>query len=642
MKRKSFLGLTATILFLALFFTGCPQAVDPDKEVVQKPSTTSQKIEAVETTGEMGKPETAADGTITLTTTDSTGGKYTFKQIGGGVSSIRAASPSGTWDYTNSKNIKQFEGTFNGDIAKEGANDLNLTVEKAADATGTLQEVTEPQSFNFEVSDTGIFSATIPAVEIAKENTTTTPPANEVKLIKTATMEGSNSGEGYFCDDEYRMTYEFYSDKTFKSYYQQKHTFSEINFTYTFEGLALEGTYTGNPLVDGSVIFNIQKWNKFLARGGTIDSSEVTEVFTAYKNGATSKTITITEADMTPFSMTAQNIISGDSVIAEKHDFATYSPNEDNSTTFKLEIVGDDTELFKLCYCLGEKNGKGGYNVSTQGEYCDLSETISILDATENTVIVPYLFIDQDGNNTMDDGTDIIVKVATINLKLGYQTTAKVEIKKLPIQFTISGATNQYQNIRISTGYNGITVPMSKGKIDVYVNNPQTGSIRYISLTAEEHSTNEYGSLNKYSISDTVEFYLDEGTPPTSVTLTLYDKLEEGKKITIEEYTTSETSTPEEKQFRFVEGNNGNIIFYIPTGTGSDGEFLSPIASRTGSNLTKSLINCTYAGLANLRDAANDNFTYQFAGLVDNMKDIVYFLENRMNLTVEGKELIGL
>ena len=94
MKRKSFLGLTATILFLALFFTGCPQAVDPDKEVVQKPSTTSQKIEAVKTTGEMGKPETAADGTITLTTTDSTGGKYTFKQMGGGYHQFGQQAPA--------------------------------------------------------------------------------------------------------------------------------------------------------------------------------------------------------------------------------------------------------------------------------------------------------------------------------------------------------------------------------------------------------------------------------------------------------------------------------------------------------------------------------------------------------------------
>ena len=638
MKRKSFLGLTATILFLALFFTGCPQAIDPDKEVVQKPSTTSQKIEAVKTTGEMGKPETAADGTITLTTTDSTGGKYTFKQIGGGVSSIRAASHSGIWDYTNSKNIKQFEGTFNGDIAKEGANDLKLTVEKAADATGTLQEVTEPQSFTFEVSASGTFAATIPAVEIVvqKEQTSDTP-----KLIKTVTRERSNSGKGYFCDDEYRMTYEFYSDKTFKGYYQQKHTFSEINFTYTFEGLALEGTYTGNPLVDGPVIFNTQKWNKFLASGGTIDSSEVTEVFTAYKNGATSKTITITEADLTPFTMTWPITISGDT-FDDNPSSSTYTQNGDGSTTFKLEIVGDDAELFKLCYSLAVNHGDGSYFSSTEDKYYNYSETINILDATENTAIAPELYIDKDGNGTIDRGTDITIDLFPIDLKLGHCTTAVVDVKKYSINFAVTGNTNQYQNIHINAGYGDATVPMADNKIDIYVGHVQnSASFPFINLTAEEHISGDY--LSTYDISDSIELYPNEGTMPSSVTFTLYDKLEEGEKIAIQEYTTDSTFPDEEKKhFRFVKEENGNLIFYIPTGTGSDGEFLSPIASRTNRDLKSCLINSTYAGIKTLRDAAQDNLNYQFAGLVDNMKDIVYFLENRMNLTVEGKDLIGL
>lgn len=84
MKKKLFSGLTATIMFFALVLTGCSQTVTPDKETTQKPNNTTQKIAAVTTTGTMGKPETATDGSITLTTTDSTGGQYIFKQIGGG------------------------------------------------------------------------------------------------------------------------------------------------------------------------------------------------------------------------------------------------------------------------------------------------------------------------------------------------------------------------------------------------------------------------------------------------------------------------------------------------------------------------------------------------------------------------------
>lgn len=637
MKKKLFSGLMATIMFLALVLTGCSQTVTPGKETTQKPNNTTQKIEAITTTGEMGTLKTAADGSITLTTTDSTGGTYNFTQPATVQASSRAASPTETWNYTNRNGIKQYEGTYNGDITKGGTNNLNLTVEKAVDENGTLQEVTEPQSFNFAVSDTGTFSATIPAVEIVVETTAPIPPATEVKLIKTVTInQSSNSGNHQFCDSEYLMGCEFYSDKTFKIYLKGKFTASDFNFTYAYEGLLYAGTYTGDPLTDGTVVqFNIQKINKDLYSSNLVEEDE--EIFTAYKKGEPSKTIIIDETGLTPITpVTEQLTIQGDYAVAKgANAYSTYTPNEDTSTTFKLEVVGDDVELFKLCYRLFKNNGDGSYSSFSQDEYRDLSETISLPDATENTVINLYLFIDKNNDGTMNDGIDNIVSLPMIDIKRGHQTTAKVEIKKLPIQFTINGNTSQYQNIHISTGYNGSTVPMSEGKIDVYVNN-QTISI---SLTAQEHSTSEYHS--GYSISDTVEFYLNEEVPPT-VTLTLYDKLKEGKKITVQEYPISETSSAEEKKFRFEKGTDGNIIFYIPTGTGSDGEFLSPIAERTRTPLKYCLIDSTYAGLSTLSSSASKNMNYQFTGLVDNMKDIVYFLENRMKLTVAGKDLIGL
>ena len=98
MKKKLFTGLTATIMFFALVLTGCSQTVTPDKETTQKPNNTTQKIAAVTTTGTMGTPKTAADGSTTLTTTDSTGGQYTFEQIGGGYhpSVVQAIMELGT------------------------------------------------------------------------------------------------------------------------------------------------------------------------------------------------------------------------------------------------------------------------------------------------------------------------------------------------------------------------------------------------------------------------------------------------------------------------------------------------------------------------------------------------------------------
>ena len=110
MKKKLFTGLTATIMFFALVLTGCSQTVTPDKETTQKPNNTTQKIEAVETIGEMGKPEAATDGTITLTTTDSTGGQYIFKQIGGGhhPSVVQAIMELGATPTTKkSSNLKE-------------------------------------------------------------------------------------------------------------------------------------------------------------------------------------------------------------------------------------------------------------------------------------------------------------------------------------------------------------------------------------------------------------------------------------------------------------------------------------------------------------------------------------------------------
>jgi hypothetical protein len=130
---------------------------------------------------------------------------------------------------------------------------------------------------------------------------------------------------------------------------------------------------------------------------------------------------------------------------------------------------------------------------------------------------------------------------------------------------------------------------------------------------------------------------------PSSVTFTLYDKLEEGEKIAIQEYPTDSTFSDEEKKrFRFVKEENGNLIFYIPTGTDSDGEFLSNATPTSYGNVGATLVSFTYLGLRSAEIMVENNHRHQFAGLVDNMKDIVYVLENRMNLTVEGKELIGL
>ena len=637
---------TATVagtLFLAavLALTGCPNSatVQPagDKTPSNTVETKTEKTEALTTSGTMGNPETKADGSATLTTTDSNGGRYTFTQPAPPAASIRSASSSGTWAYTNSTGIKQFAGSYSGDITSSGANSLSLTVEKAADPSGKLQEVTEPQSFDFVVSSSGTFSATIPAVEIVVQ---VEPPAGtSPSIIKTVTMTHFfSSGKDFYYDQEGSHTINFYSNKTFTSRMKFIRTLKEVNFSYTIEGPALVGTYTGDSLTDGTVLLNVQKWSKILVSGVSITSPELTEVFTAYRSGASSKTVTITEADLTPFTTTYPIIISGDTFSdTASTSISTYIPNDDGSTTFTVEAYGDDVASFKLYYQMGENNGDGSYSYSSgdPSGYGNFSETISITDAAENTAIGFELFLDKNGNDIRDAGTDIMIELASVDLKPGHHTTTIVDIKKHSIDFTIEGDTSQYQDIYVSAGYYGPTVPMSAGSIDVYTGNIRdSGSIRFIDLKAEEHIP-EGSYPNTYDISDTIELYLDEGAIPSSITLTLYNKLKDGKKITIKEHPVSETSAEKEKRFRFEQEVDGNLIFYIPTGTGSDGAFLSS----TYRSPKDSLIAFTYLGLRPKIQAVENNHTYQFTGLIQNMQDVVWFLENRKGLTVEGTDL---
>lgn len=631
----------AGALFLAavLALTGCPNSatVQPagDKTPSNTVETKTEKTEALTTSGTMEKPALQADGSATLTTTDSNGGRYTFTQPAPPAASIRSASSSGTWDYTNKDEIKQFAGSYSGDITSSGANSLSLTVEKAADPSGKLQEVTEPQSFDFEVSDSGTFSATIPAVEIVVQ---VKPPAGtSPSIIKTVTMtQSSNSGKDFYYDREDFHTINFYSNKTFIWHVKYIRTLKEVNFSYTIEGPALVGTYTDDSLTDGTVLLNVQKWSKFIVSGVSISSPELTEVFTAYRSGASSKTVTITEADLTPFITTYPIIISGDT-FSDTASISTYIPNDDGSTTFTVEAYGDDVASFKLYYQMGENNGDGsyGYSYDAPSGYGNFSETISITDAAENTAIDLMLFIDKNGNDIRDTETDIIIDLGPVDLKPGYHTTTIVDIVKHSIDFKIEGDTSQYQDIYVSAGYDGPTVPKSAGSIDVYTGNIRdSGSIRFIGLKAEEHIP-EGSYPNTYDISDTIELYLDEGEIPSSITLTLYNKLKDGKKITIKEHPVSETSAEKEKRFRFEQEVDGNLIFYIPTGTGSDGAFLSS----TYRSPKDSLIAFTYLGLRPKIQAVENNHTRQFTGLIQNMQDVVWFLENRMNLTVEGTDL---
>ena len=613
--RKTTIAV-AGALFLAavLALTGCPNSatVQPagDKTPSNTVETKTEKTEALTTSGTMGNPETKADGSVTLITTDSNGGRYTFTQPAPPAASIRSASSSGTWDYTNKDEIKQFEGSYSGDITSSGANSLSLTVEKAADPSGKLQEVTEPQSFDFAVSSDGKFEATIPAVEIVVQ---VEPPAGtSPSIIKTVTKESSYSSS------DSTLTCDFYSDDTFKMYAEL--TFrpndESVNFSYKQEGIAFTGTYTGNPLEDGLLIANIQKMSKKYYK------FDYLALYQAYKDGKTSVTISLTEEDLVAMQTTMPIKITGSQFQDEIYDKASYSQNNDGSTTFQVNVSGENASHFQLKYRTYTGEDSNGSETQQTGSF---GTPLSVAAATDDTKVVITLFWSDD--TTPDVSYDYISLSQTTQLKQGHNAQIDMKIRKISVPFIIEGNQEQYEDIRIySDPPRALDVPASSAAIDFYILDQY--DISDYTLYAE----NSYG----YTISDSVPVIIDKENPPTTpVTIRLYDTLTDGNKITITGYPSDTTFTEEEKKhFRFAKADSG-LAFYIPVGAGTDGSFL-------GSGSIIELFQATYYPIDHLDRQANNNHTYQFTGLIQNMQDVVWFLENRKGLTVYGKELIGL
>ena len=483
-------------------------------------------------------------------------------------------------------------------------------MEKAADPSGKLQEVTEPQSFDFAVSSDGKFEATIPAVEIVVQ---VEPPAGtSPSIIKTVTKESSYSSS------DSTLTCDFYSDDTFKMYAEL--TFrpndESVNFSYKQEGIAFTGTYTGNPLEDGLLIANIQKMSKKYYK------FDYLALYQAYKDGKTSVTISLTEEDLVAMQTTMPIKITGSQFQDEIYDKASYSQNNDGSTTFQVNVSGENASHFQLKYRTYTGEDSNGSETQQTGSF---GTPLSVAAATDDTKVVITLFWSDD--TTPDVSYDYISLSQTTQLKQGHNAQIDMKIRKISVPFIIEGNQEQYEDIRIySDPPRALDVPASSAAIDFYILDQY--DISDYTLYAE----NSYG----YTISDSVPVIIDKENPPTTpVTIRLYDTLTDGNKITITGYPSDTTFTEEEKKhFRFAKADSG-LAFYIPVGAGTDGSFL-------GSGSIIELFQATYYPIDHLDRQANNNHTYQFTGLIQNMQDVVWFLENRKGLTVYGKELIGL
>ena len=454
-------------------------------------------------------------------------------------------------------------------------------------------------------------------MEIVVETTTPIPPATEVKLIKTVTYtdEYDNSDSLYI--EKGTQTFEFYSDKTFR---MNQHIIwtgkdTTVDFSYEEKGIAYTGTYTGDPTKDGIIICNIQKMSK------KIYATDENTLYQAYKNGTKFVSYTSTDADLVPMTCSAPLLISGSECsFPDTDDFAvSYVKNTDNSTSLQVNISGDDAERFGLRYVVLHE-GTGG-PLSQQDGTFNTPITVTV---TQDTKVEFELYVGAESNSHSARFND------TILLKSGYNAIFETKVKRIDVPFKVEGNQSQYTDIKVDG--NGCSLPtdLSKSNISFYCLNNY--DVTAFNIRALDFSAG-YGN----TISDSVDIILDIDNPPTApVTIKLYDKLTEGNKINITQYPEESTFTDEEKKhFRFTRGTDENIVFYIPVGTGTDGEFLS-------NGHVQALFEATYFPIDNLDNQAYNNYSNQFTGLVDNMKDIVYFLEHRMKLTVAGKDLIGL
>ena len=173
------------------------------------------------------------------------------------------------------------------------------------------------------------------------------PPAGtSPSIIKTVTQESSYSSKDSTGTEYTTLTCDFYSDDTFKMYAEL--TFrpndESVNFSYKQEGIAFTGTYTGNPLEDGQIIANIQKMSK------KYYEFDYLALYQAYKDGETSVTISLTEEDLVAMQTTMPIKITGSQFQDEIYDMASYSQNNDGSTTFQVNVSGENASHFQLKY----------------------------------------------------------------------------------------------------------------------------------------------------------------------------------------------------------------------------------------------------------------------------------------------------
>ena len=314
-------------------------------------------------------------------------------------------------------------------------------------------------------------------------------------------------------------------------------------------------------------------------------------------------------------------------------------------STVKLSIKGDDADLFKLSY----------YDNGTQIVTTFPAEITSLI--TKETDLHCSAFIDSNNNNIFDNNE--LAVSSWVTEKPNATTEEEFDIVKSTINFSIDGDLSVYEhpmiinNIRGSGSSSRVITSIDSTSITVYGNkNWSYGYTAYLAAFEDKNNDGFFTYDTDYPISEETPVSVENGE--TTATIKIFETapviLEDGKKVRMDFYSSNDSFTEEErKHYRFYKSdeNSTYISFYIPTGADTDGSFITCYQCEDGKTAEWHsgdhywhLLNSVYSDDSDMRNRVDDNYSYQFSELLQNMKDIVNYLETEKQLTVYGKELI--
>ena len=497
------------------------------------------------------------------------------------------------------------EGSFQGDIEslleKEG--DISLFVEKIIYENGKNEEIN--QNFSAFISKDGNIDFEIPVIQKSTER----------KEIKRCMFE-SDVFEFVFYSDGTVEVYDTLDDNNVLSRTIEK--FNDKGFPITLEcPLSVIGKYVGNPLTENELfLYSLRNLpNGFLEN----------KIHQAYINGEDSYSYFVTEND---FDINSANFNS--TKIRFENEIIQYTTtgpvryaqsiskyDDQNPNYFNVSISGDDSDKFKLAYCLNEQ-----YTID------EFTKNISFDD---NDYLRCVVFLD-DNNNGIDE-SDIRL-TTTYDVISNYNDYIRFEIGKRDITFNVLGDLSKFGNPYIYIyrsansdeflgKYDITTEPMT---VPIYSNlndtNPNSISVIICESGKSPNDGNPIFEQNFYLLENQKEIIIDlRSLEENNQIICTKDISEENLRNAISMYLEDNSLS---NSYGFFRLENSPIYFNIPLND-----------ERT---FTELLEDCFVSDPYDVEW----NYENQFLEFVQNMKDLTTFLEKREKCKVFGKELIGL